>query len=346
MLKEKKKLQFLAIAVVVLIAFLVPAFVRDRYLLHVLLTIFYYIILATSLLLIMTTGQMSLAHAAFVAIGGYTAGIVTRDLGWSFWFAVPLAGLASGVVAALVGVPTLRLRGVYFILVTFAFGSMVVLFFGNILENIFGGAIGFRNIPAPTFSIGSFNVDFIASRVPYYYLALVLALITVVVLYRMRNSRMGVLFNSIAQADLLAEHCGVNLMKYKVMAFAVACIFPGLAGAFYAGYHFVVFPADFTFELSLTTIIHMIVGGTGSLAGPVVGATSLNVVQELLTSLPYHRAIIFGGILIVVVMFLPQGLIGLPAQVASMLRKLRGGDRVEADAEAKPQSLGGIAPGK
>ncbi|MDO8491745.1 MAG: branched-chain amino acid ABC transporter permease [Dehalococcoidia bacterium] len=335
MLKEKKTLQFLAIAVIVVLAFLVPAFIKERYLLHVFITIFYFVILAASLLLIMMVGQMSLAHAGFVAIGAYTAGIVTRDLGWSLWVAMPLAGLTSGVIGALVGFPTLRLRGTYFLLVTFAFGSLVTLFFGNILDNVFGGVVGFRNIPAPTFELGSFKVDFIASRVPYYYLALVLALITVLAMYRLRNSRLGVIFNSIAQADGLAEHCGVNLMKYKVMAFSIACIFPGMAGAFYAGYHFVVFPADFTFKESLTTLIQMIVGGTGSLAGPVVGAAGLTIVQELLTALPYQKAIIFGGILIVVVMFLPGGLVGVPGQVVSIFRKFRRPERVNVETKPK-----------
>lgn len=337
MLKDKKIL-FLAVAVLVLIAFLVPAFVKDRYHLHVLLTISYFTILAVSLLLIMMVGQMNLAHAGFVAIGGYTAGIVTRDLGWSFWLAIPLAGLAAGVIGVLVGYPTLRLRGTYFMLVTFAFGALVTLFFGNILDNVFGGVIGFRNIPAPTFEVGGFKVDFIASRVPYYYLALVLALITILVVYRLRNSRMGMIFGSISQADALAEHCGINLMKYKVTAFATACIFPGLAGAFYAGYHFVVFPADFTFEQSLTTIIHMIVGGTGLLGGPVLGAGALTIVQEILTAWPYQKAIIFGGILIVVVMFMPQGLIGLAGQVTGLFKRVRGAGSSKIQASPEPDA--------
>lgn len=335
MLKKIISPKFLAVLAIALIALILPIFVRDRYILHVLITICYQVMLATSLLLIMSTGHMSLAHAAFVAIGGYTAGIVTRDLGLSFWAAVPLAGIAAAVLAALVGYPTLRLKGVYFILVTFVFGSMVVLFFGNVFKDVFGGVIGFRDIPAPSFTIGSFHVDFLASRVPYYYLALVLALITLAILYRLRNSRIGMTFASIAQADALSEHCGVNIRAHKVLAFSIACLFPGLAGAFYASYHFVVFPADFTFAQSLVVIIHMVVGGTGSLAGPMVGAGGLTVTNELLTAFPYYRAIIFGAVLILAVIFLPEGLIGVPRQLGSLVKKLRPARQPKAQAELK-----------
>lgn len=314
-----------SIVVVCLVALVVifPLVVRSPFYQHVIISIALSVILGTTLLFIFNTGQLSMAHAAFLAIGAYSSAILVTRFGINFWLALPLAGVTAGIVAAIVGAPILRLRGVYFILMTFAFGEAIRLFFAHAFTGIFGGATGIWDIPAPKF----LTVDFMTSRIAFYYLAVAIMLITVLVLYRLNRSRVGLIFRSIREADIVSQHAGINIMLYKVLAFSIACFFVGLAGSFYAHYNFVLVPEDFPFERSLNVVIYMVVGGTGSLAGPVVGASILTVVFESLATFPYHRAIIFGVILIIVIMFLREGLVGLPRSASQLttgvVRRLR-----------------------
>lgn len=316
-----KPLFFIGLAIFLL---LVPVFVHNNYYLHILITIALQLILVTSLFLIFTTGQMSIAHAAFMAIGAYTSALLVTRLGFNFWLALPLSGVMAGIIAVLIGYPTLRLAGVYFFLVTFAFGEALVLAIGHLFEGTFGGLVGISGIPMPnSISIpGLPAINFAAGRVPHYYLAIILMLVSLVIIYRVYRSRIGMTFRAIASTSILAEHMGVNALGYKILAFAIGCFFAGLVGSFHAHYHYVIVPIDFTFEQSLHTIILMVVGGMGSFAGPVVGVPVLTFAYELLNAYPYYREILFGVVLLGVMLFMRGGLVAMPQRLSPLVQKL------------------------
>lgn len=328
---RKDLIKLLAIAVLIIIVLAIPTFVKDWYHLHVLIVIFTNVVLAASLFIIMTMGEMSLAHSAFVCIGAYTSALLVTRAGLPFWLALPLAGIMAMTIAAIIGFPTLRLTGVYFFLVTFALCQVVTLIFLGFFTNFLGGGRGIPNIPAPNaISIpGLFTIDF-NQRVPMYFLAAIIMMVSLLIIYRLLNSRVGKIWRSIEQARALAQHTGINVMNYKILAFAIACFFAGVIGSFNAHYHSVITAEDFTFHYSVNYIVYMVVGGVGSLAGPVVGASVLTVARELLAGFPYHVGLLFGIVLVVVLLFMPEGIIGMPGQIASLLRRLRKASPVSA----------------
>jgi len=295
----------------------IPLFVKSPYYLHVLIMVGMNVILAASLGLIVQTGQISFAHPAFMAVGAYGCTLLVTQAGFSYWFALLLASISAGIIAFLIGYPILRIKGAYFFLVTFAFLEfirLIVTFF----RHPFGGSRGIIRIPSPTISLpGLPRIEFVVGGIHYYYLILFLVAITLWVLYRMERSRYGRIFKSIAQNDLLAESLGINLMKFRLLAFVVGCFFAGAAGAFYAPYFTFINPACFSLTVSIFIIIYILVGGMGRATGAVVGAVVLTIVPEALRATGYYEMMIFSVLLIVVVLFLPGGLITLPSRVFS-----------------------------
>jgi branched-chain amino acid transport system permease protein len=310
----------LQLAALVLLLFLVPLFVTSNFYLHMLIMTAVNIIMATSLWLILRSGQLSIGHAAFMAIGAYTSALLTMRAGLPFPLAMPLAGVMAAVIAVLVGYPSLRLKGLFFALVTFAFAEIVRIVFKSFGGDLFGGASGISAIPHPSF----FGIE-LASRTSYYYLALPLMLLTILVIYRIDKSRIGMNLVAISQADALAESLGINIMKYKVVAFVIGSFFAGVAGSFFAHYLRHISPESFTFWFSVYALIYVVVGGLGSIAGPIVGACTLSVFSESFRTFGDYEPIVFGVALILVVMFLREGVVSLPQRASLLVRIL--GDR-------------------
>lgn len=309
--------------VLVIIVLLIPLVTQDKYYLHILIIMAIFILLTASLRLIFLTGQPSLGHSAFMAIGAYTSAVLAINLGLSFWLALIAAGVTAGIAAALIGIPILRLKGIYFFLVTFAFVELVRMAFNTFWRDVLGGPWGKYNIPGPgRISIpGLFTVN-LGDRIPFYYLTVVLVLISLIILYRIERSRMGLVFKAIGGTDDLAEHVGIHLMGYKVFAFAIGCFFAGIAGSVYAHYHGVITPPDFGWVESNYIIFYMIVGGVGSFAGPVLGASVLTFARTFFSAFPYYTGLTFGILLIAVMMFMPEGLVGGWARLSSLAAKL------------------------
>jgi branched-chain amino acid transport system permease protein len=316
------------LAAVILLLLLVPVFMVDKYRLHIAIMVYYGIILATSLRLIFTTGQLSVAHAAFLGIGAYASTLLVMRLGLTFWLSLPLAGLASAAVAAGIGWLTLRIKGVYFIIVSFAFAEIVSLVWIEWV-GLFGGPSGIAGIPPPQPIVipGLGSVDF-ESKASMYYLALALALLTVAVMHRIDHSRLGMTLKAIRESDLLSECLGVHVMRYKLLAFCVSCFFAGLAGSFYAHYFYSISPFHFGPHLSIDIVVHTVVGGLGSVFGPVLGAALLVVATEALRAVGNWDLLVMGLLLITVMLFLPGGLIDLP-------RRLRAARREAGELEKK-----------
>lgn len=296
----------------IIFLFFVPLITRDPYYLHILITITIFAVLSVGLRLILITGQISATQVAFYGIGAYASALLVLRLGWNTWFALPMAGIITGLIAMVVGYLALRLKGAYFIILTIAFGEVVRLMFMR-WAGLFGGPVGLSDIPKPNPILG---FDF-TSKVDFYYLALLLALVAVTFMYRLEHSRFGLTFNAIREADVLAESVGINPMRYKVLAFAVACFFAGLVGAFYAHYTHFIAPYDFTFHDSAKIIVFTIVGGRSKTLGPIIGTAFLILLVEALDDFGQYIPLFYGTALIVILFFIPEGIISLPRSIAA-----------------------------
>lgn len=310
-------------AVLLILLLTLPLFVKDPYTLHILIITIMNVILAVSIRLILTVGEMSIAHAAFMAIGGYTSALLVTRLGLSFWLTLLLGGIMATIIAILIGYITLRLKGFYFSLVTLAFAEIVLIVITR-WDSLLGGYAGISDIPPPN---PVFGIEF-TSKVPYYYLILLLGIVTIAIMYRIDKSWLGRIFNSIRQSALLSESMGINIMRYKVLAFAIGCFFAGIVGAFQAHYYTVLAPAFFTLWESIYCLIYAQVGGVANIAGPAVGAIFLTIIPEFLRAANEFQPLIFGAILIVVILFLPGGLITIPGKIRSLAAKFtKAGER-------------------
>jgi len=297
---------------------------NEPYWLGVMIVCLYSSILAISWLLILTIGHISVAHAAFMGIGGIASALLVMKLGLSFWLALPLAGIVAAVIAIVLGIPILRVRGIYFLVITLAFAEVFRVII--LKSKLLGGYVGIIGVPSPN-AIG--GIDF-SSRVHYYYLALFLLALTVLVTYRIHRSRIGRIFRSIGANEALAESIGVSVLRYKLLAFAIGCFFAGLTGSFVV--HYIHYSSADMYGVwqSLTTQIHAVVGGMGFLiGGPIVGAFFLVFFPELLDmrwDTSKSEPLIYAAILIMVIFFLRGGLITLPKMVSSLAAKVHRSD--------------------
>lgn len=304
------------------VALLLPILIDyDKYVLHVGITIAFNIALATSMWLIWTLGFISFAHAGFMGIGAYTSALLFTGLGWSLWINMWIAAAVAGLFAFVISIPLMRTRAVYFFMASWAVGEVIKRVFAY-YRGIFGGWDGIFNIHPPKLDIFGLGIDF-SSRVAYYYLALVVCALIVFAIYRIIHSRTGTIYWSIHENEILAQHVGINVLKHKVIAFTTACVFAGLTGALYAHYHTYINPKTFDIWQSEFSLIHIIVGGLNTITGPVLGATILTIVDELLRPTGWYRVMFFGLIVILTVLFLPGGLETVPARVRNFFATLR-----------------------
>jgi len=287
-----------------------PAFTQDPYILSILITTGIWTTSVWGVRVIMSTGQLTLGHAAYMAVGAYASTLLTMKVGLSFWLAFPLAGLISSLVALLIGYPTLRIKGVYFAIITFAFAEIVRLLIVH-WPSLLGGYGGIPDVPPPS---PIFTISF-KSRIPYYYLILAVCLFTYWVMVRIDKSRIGRIFSSIHESDTLAEAIGINIMRYKVTAFCIGCFFAGLSGSFYAHYFNFTSPEFFTIWQSVYCLLFVIVGGVGSVWGPLLGSFFMTLIPELLRVTRELEPVIYAVILIVIMFLLPGGLVTLPSRL-------------------------------
>ena len=321
-LNNKLIRQFVYLALIVFLV-TIPIFVKSPYFLHILIMVGVHVILASSLGIIVQTGQISFAHPAFMAIGAYTSTLLVMKVGLSYWLSLPIAAITAGLIAFLIGLPILKIRGAYFFLVTFAFLELTRLIF-NYFRSPFGGSRGIIRIPQPVIEFpGLPKIEFGANPMAYFYLVVFLTAITLFVLYRMERSRYGRIFKAIDQNDILAEALGVHIMKYKLLAFVVGCFFAGITGAFIAPFFTFINPEVAGLSASIFIIIYVIVGGLGSINGAVVGAVVLTLIPELLKTTGYYEMMLFAVLLILVTLFLPGGIISLPNRLRSWFGQMR-----------------------
>lgn len=298
-----------------------PFILSNAYYLRVATLVGIYVMLVSGLnVIIGFTGLFSLGHAAFYGIGAYTSAMLTVMAGWSFWLALPAAGIVAGLFGTLIGLVTLRLRKVFLAFTTLGFGEITRIVILN-WRSFTRGPLGIAGIPVPELFGWRFDGR------GYYYLVVVLAALTVAIIYRVYTSRVGRALIAIREDETAAASMGINVFGYKVLAFTLGCFFAGIAGSFFA--HFQRFiSADSFANLESFAIITMVaLGGTGSIVGPVLGASILVVIPEVFRVLAQYRGVIYGLTLIIVIVYKPGGLAGVKGIFEKPLQPKRPGKR-------------------
>jgi len=266
------------------------------------------IILAVSLNLINGfTGQLSLGHAGFMAVGAYAAVIMTQFLGQPFAVGIIVACAAAAVAGFIIGVPTLRLRGDYLAIATLAFGEIIRVVLMN---------IDYVNGPAGIVGISKLTTW------PLLYWSMIL---TILVVVNLINSSYGRAIVSVREDEVAAELMGVNTTKYKVIAFVIGAAFAGLAGALYAHFFYIIKPETFNFLKSFDILVMVVLGGLGSTTGAIIAAIFITVLTAALQSFPAIRMILYALILIIVMIYRPQGLMGNKEFSRETLNRIWGG---------------------
>jgi len=253
-------------------------------------------------LLVGYTGQISLGHAGFFGIGAYTTALLTTELHWSVWFAFAAAFVVSAFAGLLLGLPTTKLKGHFLGIATMGFGIIVNVVLNNWTE-LTQGPMGIRNIPAP-------ELFGISLQYENYYLSFAVAslLLILLLVYLVVNSAIGRAWKGIKRDEITAEVSGINVYGYKLLAFSASGGIAGIAGALYASFMTFVSPETFDLNQSITIVTTVVLGGAGTLAGPLIGTGILTLISELLRDFQELRLIIYGAVLVALIVFMPQGI--------------------------------------
>ncbi|MEI2776041.1 MAG: branched-chain amino acid ABC transporter permease [Tetrasphaera sp.] len=306
----------LALAVAVLVV--LPWVVTNDYHLRIVVLSGFYVILALSLNI--TTGfagLLSLGHAAFFGLGSYTTALLMVNAGWSFWPAMVAGTAMAGVIGALLGIMSLRLRGDYLAIATICFAEVLRLLALNWVS-VTRGPMGIPGIPAPELFGYSFD-----SQPAFYYLVGVLVVVVIYTATVIARSPFGRALFALRDNELAAEAMGIDTRRYKVAAFTVGAMFAGLAGTLYAPWQTFISPDNFTLLESVLILCMLIVGGLGSIWGVVCGAILLTLSLEILRPLEDYRMAVYGALLVVLMIFRPQGILG-DFSARALVQRLRG----------------------
>ena len=248
-------------------------------------------LLALSIWLTLACGMLSIGNAAFMGIGAYTAALITMKLGWPFPVSLIAGMVVPAALAFVIGKPTLRLSGIYLAMATLGFGEVVRITLLN-WESLTGGALGLNGIPQLT----------------QWWHVLVAVVLIVAVLWRLRRSKIGRAFEAIKEDDTAAGLMGIDVAGTKMLAFVLGAAIAGLAGGLDAHLTFFIGPQEFGFDRGVDILTMAILGGIGSLPGPIIGAAILTLLPEVLRSLKDFRLVVNGLILVLIVLFLPKGI--------------------------------------
>jgi branched-chain amino acid transport system permease protein len=288
------------------VAIVFPLAVDNAYVVSVVVTAYITAIAVYGLdVMLGYTGQLSLAHAGFFGVGGYTVGILTADHGLSFWTALPVALAATVVLAHLIGLAALRTRHDYFAIFTLAVGIMIVIIIDR-WEEVTGGTDGLIGIPAPT-SIGPLRFDTLTGQ---YYLVLGFLLLTIYVVWSLVRSLVGRTFVAVRNSEELARAVGIDAGRTHQLSFVISATLAGLGGALYAVFLGYIGPAMANVQMTFMMLVYLMIGGVASLAGPLVGTLLVMGLMQVLQAFNEYQMMVLGPILVVVIVFFPHGLAG------------------------------------
>lgn len=314
---NKDLLKFLLFAVVVLV---VPHALEGGYLLNVAVFIGIHTILAIALnLLLGYAGQISLGHAGFFGLGAYTSGVLTATYGLNPWLVMVVAAVAIGIIAFAIGFPILKLKGHYLAMATLGLGIIIFIIFNETVD-LTGGPSGLPGIPY--LQIGDMVFD---SDLKSYYLVWTFTLIMMLLAVNLANSRVGRALRAIHDSEVAARVLGVNARLLKVQVFALSACICSVAGSLYAHTMTFLSPASFGFNFSVELLTMVVIGGLGSIYGSFLGATLLTLLPEFLRFMHDYDIVFYGLLLMLMIMFMPGGLVrGVPDLIRKVIGK-RGG---------------------
>ncbi|MCL6592594.1 MAG: branched-chain amino acid ABC transporter permease [Alicyclobacillus sp.] len=282
-----------------------PAVLND-YQVHIADLVLLYVILAIGLDLAMGfCGQMNLAHAAFYSVGAYTSALLTTKAGLGFWEALPLALVASVLMAVLIGLPSLKVRSHYLAIATLGLAIAMNDALTN-LTNLTGGPTGILGIPKPVL----FGLS-LADERHYYYLVLAAALVLFILARMMMNHGMGRAFRAVREDYVAAQAAGINVASQQILAFALSGLYAGMAGVLYAHMLSYVSPDSFSLNEMFFILTMIVIGGMGNLYGGLTGAIILVIAREWLQQFKNWEQVVYGAMIVALVVFLPGGLVSL-----------------------------------
>ncbi len=299
----KKRDLLIALGFLAVLAVLPLGLGGSRYLLSVLMNCAGLSLIAFGVWITFTIGRINICQAGFALVGGYATAILLSRYGLSFWVALPLSALVSAAAGALIGSFILKLRGIYFSMLTICLTEAIRLAFLN-GGDFTQGSKGITGLPQP------FAGD---SPLPMYYLAVALLALGLLITWRVHYSRLGRIFRAMRLNEDLAESFGTNVWRYRVTAFAIACGLGGLGGSYFAVFTQSVYPQSFTVEHSIYYMLFCFLGGLEFVSGAMIGAFALTILFELLSQFQQYQTLIYGVLMIGVILLLPNGLMAIRA---------------------------------
>ncbi len=327
------------VALAALVLALLPIVLDDPFFILVLQSLAYLFIVTLGLdILVGWTGQISLGHAGLYAVGAYTSALLTTRLGLPFWVSAPLGVALAGLCGAALALPSLRAKGPYLAMVTIAFGFMAEVTSNR--WSLTGGPMGIMSIPGPTLPDGT---EMTATQ--YFWLVAGVALLCHLFAANLFRSRVGRTLLALQSSEIAAETVGVNVYRYKVLAFIVSSVYAGIGGVFFAHQNGFINSDTFVFSLSVSLLTSALMGGSGTLYGPLVGSVILNLIPTVFASLHDYHLYIYGGIILVTIVFLPKGIVGSLRQMPALRRLRRQQSIITADPSALDFARGAAKDG-
>lgn len=286
------------------------------------------VLVVVSYRLMALTGEFSWIHVVLEGCGAYASAMLTTDLGFSVWLAMPVAGLVAALIAFILSYPLFRMTADYFVIGSFAVGEAIRLCW-DYFSFPFGGPLGLHSIPLPTLVLpGIGDIDLFDS-INYYLVALFIVSLCLLILYLIEHSRIGLTFKAVHRSEYLAESVGVNTWRYRTLAFVVSAFFVGVAGSLLVHNLGTVNPEMFSLKQMVFVLIWVIVGGTTTFAGPILGVVVLSTLAEFFHSYTTLHPLFYGCLLLLAMRFLPGGFDSLPGKIREW-RERRSGSREEA----------------
>jgi branched-chain amino acid transport system permease protein len=314
---NKRNLKYL---IVVVLAVLIPLMIKDNYIMHLLIVSLVWATVVTNWNLTLGYGGMfHIDQPTFLAVGAYAAGISSANFGISPWLSLFIGGFVASFFSMIIGIPCLRVKGIYLILLTFAFHFTVAESVFH-LSSITGGSMG---LVIPTFELGKIEFSTV-NLTAFYYIAAILLALSLILTAVIVRSNLGKALIATRDSEVLAMTCGINLFQSKLVTFTIAAFTTGVAGAFYAHYIMVIGPELFSFGLIVSGLGMIVIGGMGTLFGPVLGSFIIIFLSEFFRSVEAFRPIIVGVIIILVLIFAPNGLIHEVEKLIDKLKSLIG----------------------
>lgn len=312
-----------------------PQLLSNEYYLSTLIISMIHAIVVVGLNLLMGyAGQISLGHAAFYGLAAYASAVLTVTYGVPIWGAIAIALVVVAVVAYLIGIPTLKLKGHYLAMATLGFGIIVYIVF-NETVSITGGPTGFVGLMKPSGFVSIPKLSFFGhtfkSDISFYYLTAVVLAVAVLISLNIISSRVGRALRAIHTSETASQVVGIDISKYKLFIFVLSAVYAAVGGVLYAHYMNFVAPSSFGFRFSIELVTMVVLGGMASVWGAVFGAFFLTLLPEFLRSYENIEILIYGAILIACMMFLPDGLAGGLNRLAAFLKRKRAAGGMTTD---------------